>query len=108
MNFFSSFQTNFRSMVHLSISLHNIGLILRCGPVPRSAVTVILEGEGEFARRPAGRDLFSRWLEIVSIDLGIVGPLIRQIFERENSCHRAHWNARSTVNAFLWVYVELR
>ena len=69
MNFFSSFQTNFRSMV---------------------------------------RNLFSRWLEIISIDLGIVGPLIRQIFKRENSCHRAHWNARPTVNALLWVYVELR
>src|SRR5258708_12385745 len=55
-----------------------------------------------------GRDLSSRWLEIVSIDLRIVGPLFWQIFERENSCHRPDWNASAAVNALLWVYIELR
>src|SRR5216683_2825580 len=57
---------------------------------------------------PGGRDLSSRWPEIVSIDLRIVGPLFWQIFERENSSHRAHWNASAAVNALLWVYIELR
>ena len=49
------------------------------------------------------RDLSSRCLEIVSINLGIVGPLFWQIFEHENSCHRADWNASAAVNALLWV-----
>lgn len=53
------------------------------------------------------RDLSSRWLKIVSIDLRIVGPLFWEIFEHENSCHRADWNASTAVNALLWVDIEL-
>src|SRR5713226_5173824 len=63
---------------------------------------------GEIQARRVGHDLSSRWLEIVSIDLRIVGPLFWQIFERENSSHRAHWNASAAVNALLWVYIELQ
>jgi hypothetical protein len=47
-------------------------------------------------------------LEIVNIDLRIVGPLFWQIFEHANSGHRADWNASAAVNALLWVYIELR
>ena len=31
-------------------------------------------------------------------ECSIVGPLFWQIFENENSCHRADWNASATVN----------
>ena len=46
--------------------------------------------------------------EVLRIHFSEMCPLLRQIIQREDGRNRADWHARTTIDAFNWVDVELR